>query len=108
MNFTNNIATPKPSRCISVRWQSTSGGTPPSRFDVKSRTADFRAMHAATAVEAPPKRIARAAPTSPTRDRYGLWQKIGLCEVPHPGAAHDVPKQSSAHHAEKGDTRCAR
>jgi hypothetical protein len=42
------------------------------------------------------------------RDRDGLWQKIDLCEAPHPGAAHDVPKQSSAHHAEKGDTTCAR
>src|SRR5215813_1073996 len=38
------------------------------------------------------------------RDSYGLCQKISLCEVPHLLAAHDMPKQSPAHHAEKGDT----
>src|SRR5215472_4669952 len=38
------------------------------------------------------------------RDSYGLCQKISLCEAPHLRAAHDMPKQSPAHHAEKGDT----
>jgi len=31
-------------------------------------------------------------------------EKISLCEAPHLGAADNVPKQSSAHHAETGDT----
>jgi len=38
------------------------------------------------------------------RDSYRHDKKISLCEAPHLGAADDMPKQSPAHHAEKGDT----
>jgi hypothetical protein len=34
----------------------------------------------------------------------GYVKKINLCEAPRLRAADDMPKQSPAHHAEKGDT----
>jgi hypothetical protein len=34
----------------------------------------------------------------------GYNKKIGLCEAPHLRAADDMPKQSSVHRAQEGDT----
>src|SRR5262245_9109826 len=42
-------------------------------------------------------------PPAPTID-IGHDEKISLGEAPHLGAADDMPKQSPAHHTEKGDT----
>src|SRR5215813_3050682 len=33
-----------------------------------------------------------------------MTKKTSLCEVPHLGAADDMPKQSSVHHVQEGDT----
>src|SRR5262249_1401414 len=46
---------------------------------------------------------ATAMPNAPTI-AIGYDEKISLCEAPHLGAADDMPKQSPAHHAQKGDT----
>src|SRR5262249_33187259 len=95
----------KPSLDAPSEWHNCRGRHP-SRFDVKSCITDFQAMHAATAVANPPEHVAWAATSSPPAPAIaiGYDKKIDLCEAPHLRAADDMPKQSPAHHAGKGDT----
>src|SRR5262249_54797972 len=62
--------------------------------------------NAGRGVGGPPKGVewgATAMPPAPTI-AIGYDEKISLCEAPHLRAADDMPKQSPAHHAGKGDT----
>ena len=62
-------------------------------------------MHAAMAVASLSTRIACASTARvPPTPAMAMTKNQPACDAPHLGAANDMPKQSPAHHAEKGDT----